>query len=112
MSSPPSSPTTPADAAGSEPADRVAAAVLAVAGVDGLHGGAHGEVATYLPGRRVVGVRLRDPGCAVHVVLAWGVPIAGTAELVRRAVNGLVAGPVDVTIEDVSPPTVPAGPAS
>ncbi|MFD4183444.1 hypothetical protein ACFWPB_20405, partial [Rhodococcus sp. NPDC058514] len=41
-----------------EPADLIADAVLAVPGVAGLHGGMFGEVATYLPGRRVLGVAL------------------------------------------------------
>ncbi|WP_134767931.1 hypothetical protein [Nocardioides sp. 1609] len=99
-----------ADVAEPDPADRVAAAVLAVPGVHGLHAGVHGEVATYLPGRRVNGVRVRGPGWDVHVVLAWAAPVADTAELVRRSVRGLVGGPVDVTVEDVAPPTVLPGP--
>ena len=39
-------------------AEAVAAAVLAHPGVARLSGGAFGTVASYLPGRRVVGVRL------------------------------------------------------
>lgn len=87
-----------------EPIDEVAAAILAVPGIHGLHAGVLGEVATYLPGRRVNGVRLRDPGCEVHVVLEWGMPVAGTAQQVREALAGLVRGPIDVTVEDVAPP--------
>lgn len=89
--------------------DRIAQAVVAVPGVHDLHAGVLGEVATYLPGRRVNGVRMREPGCEVHVVLDWGVPIAVTSDLVRQAVRALVPGPVDVTVEDVAPPaTAPA----
>jgi uncharacterized alkaline shock family protein YloU len=95
------------DAAQPTEADLVAQAARSVPGVHDLHGGVVGEVATYLPGRRVTGVRLRDEGCAVHVVLDWDADIAGTAERVRAAVRSLVSGPVDVTVEDVAPPPGP-----
>lgn len=85
-----------------ELADRVAAAVRGVAGVADLHPGAFGEVATYLPGRRVKGVQLRTDHCAVHVVLYWGAAVLETADRVRTAVLPLVATRVDVTIEDVT----------
>lgn len=85
-------------------ADLVAEAVVAVPGVHGLHAGVVGEVATYLPGRRVNGVRLLEPGCDVHVVLEFGAPIQETSDLVRQAVRPLVGGPVDVTVEDVVAP--------
>lgn len=85
-------------------ADRVAAAVLEVPGVSGLHGGVLGEVATYLPGRRVAGVRLTDEATDVHVVLAWGAPVAATADAVRATVRGVVPGAVHVTVEDVAGP--------
>lgn len=83
------------------PADRVAAAVLGVPGVAGLHGGVLGEVATYLPGRRVAGVRLGDGVTWVHVVLAWGAPVAATADAVRRVAAAQAPGTVHVTVEDV-----------
>lgn len=92
---------------GPEPADVIAAAVRAVQGVHDLHAGVVGEVATYLPGRRVNGVRMRDLGCAVHVVLEWGAPVGATTEAVRAAVQTHVSGPVDVTVEDIADPTVP-----
>ena len=85
-------------------ADRVALAVCAVPGVAGLHTGAFGEVATYLSGRRVNGVRVRPDGCAVHVVLAWGAPVLATADRVRAVVAPLVGTSVDVTVEDVVEP--------
>lgn len=102
----PSAGSTAASGETSEPteADLVAQAARSVPGVHDLHGGVVGEVATYLPGRRVTGVRLRDDGCAVHVVLDWDAGVADTAERVRAAVRPLVAGPVDVTVEDVAPP--------
>lgn len=86
---------------GDDLADAVAAAVRAVPGVVDLHAGTFGEVATYLPGRRVTGVRVRDDGVAVHVVLRFGVPVLDTAQRVRAAVQVLAPGPVDVSVEDV-----------
>ena len=62
--------STPGADLGDSLVDRVERAVLAVDGVQGLHAGVLGEVATYLPGRRVGGLRLRDGGCdEVLVVL-------------------------------------------
>lgn len=91
-----------------ELADRVAAAVLAVPGVHDLHGGVLGEVATYLPGRRVNGVRLRDEETQIHLVLSWDAPVAITTAAVRDQVAGIVPGPVHVTVEDVARPSEPA----
>ena len=78
--------------------------MLAVPGVSSLHAGVFGEVATYLPGRRVNGVRLGDEACEVHVVLDWGTPVLQTADAVRIAVEHLIDGPVDVTVQDIAAP--------
>ncbi|MBI3215411.1 MAG: Asp23/Gls24 family envelope stress response protein [Mycobacterium sp.] len=86
------------------PADVIAAAVSAVPGVAGLHGGMFGEAATYLPGRRIPGIRLDGADTEIHVSLLFGHPIRATAEAVRDAVAGLVTGPVHVTVEDVVRP--------
>jgi uncharacterized alkaline shock family protein YloU len=90
-----------------EQADRVVAAALAVPGVVGLHGGALGEVAVYLPGRRVSGVRLRDGRTEVHVVVAVGAPVPATAAAVQRAVAAVRPGAVDVTVADVGEAGLP-----
>ena len=94
-----------------DPADRVAAAVLALPGVAGLHAGVFGEVNTYLPGRRVAGVRLRPHRAEVHLVLAWGAPVEATAAAVRRVATAVAGTVVDVSIEDVADP-VPLEPRS
>jgi hypothetical protein len=86
-------------------ADAVAAAVLAHPGVVRLSGGAFGTVASYLPGRRVLGVRLplgdADP-VRIAVVARMGVPLARLADELGAAVVA-VLGPVavDVTVADV-----------
>ncbi|WP_241386403.1 hypothetical protein [Rhodococcus sp. CH91] len=84
-----------------ETADLVAHAALAVSGVVSLHGGAFGEVATYLPGRRVDGIRLTDRICEVHIVVRIPADLPAVAQAVRARVAPLVTVPVQVTIEDV-----------
>ena len=86
-------------------AERVLAAVLAVPDVRDVHAGVLGEVATYLPGRRVSGVRVSEEGDAeVHVVLEYGASIEEATAQVRTAVRGVLQGRVDVTVEDVAAP--------
>jgi uncharacterized alkaline shock family protein YloU len=85
-------------------ADQVATLVRSVPGVVGLHGGVFGEVATYLPGRRVSGVRITPERAEVHVTLVWGEPVRATAEIVRNLVAELTGVPVFVTVEDVVTP--------
>lgn len=92
---------SPANDPAPSPADEIAAAVVAVPGVAALHGGVFGEVGTYLPGRRVAGVRTRDGVTDVHVSLFYGVPVRDTAARVRDVVAALTGTAVDVTVEDV-----------
>jgi len=91
-------------------ADDIAALVLAVPDVVRLHAGRFGEVATYLPGRRVTGVKLGDDLIEVHVVVAGQVPVRRTAQLIQAAVATMVATPVHVYVEDVDV-DVPGPPA-
>lgn len=92
---------TATDASGT--ADAVAAAVLAVPGVTSLHGGAFGEVGTYLPGRRVTGVRTQANQIEVHVVVAGDIHVLHVAEQIRAVVAPLAMRPVNVFIEDIDP---------
>jgi len=85
-------------------ADRVAAAVTAVPAVAAMHPGRFGEVATYLPGRRVTGVQVRDDEVEVDVVVRWGVNLPATADAVRTAVARVAQRPVYVVIQDVAAP--------
>ena len=100
--------SAPADSAGADDpaavADRVAAAATGVSGVVGLDGGPFGEAATYLPGRRVAGVRVLadDDTVEVHVVLDVAAPLLDTADRVRDAVSAVTGGRVDVVVEDVA----------
>ena len=85
-------------------AERVAAAVAAHPAVAGLHGGIYGSVATYLPGRKLVGVRIGegDEPVEVAVVLRADRPIPETVRSLRREVSRLCGGAaVDITVADI-----------
>ncbi len=92
----------PADS--TEVADRVRAAVVAVPGVADMHSGSFGEVATYLPGRKVDGVRVRTDVTEVDVVLDWGVHVLETADRDRASVQAITGPTVTVVIQDVAAP--------
>lgn len=84
-------------------ADTVAGIARAVPGVVGLHPGMFGEVGTYLPGRRVTGVRIRDDHIDVHLVIAADAEVRATAAAVRDTVADAFPGhSVDVTVEDIA----------
>ncbi len=83
-------------------ADAIAAAALACPGVSGLHGGPLNEVAAYLPGRTVAGVRLAEDRVEVHIVARYGTVLPALAERVQAAVTPAAAGlPVEVHIADL-----------
>ena len=107
---------------GDEPgrlADRIATAVAGCPSVARL---AEGPIATYLPGRRVTGVRTSDDRVEVAVVAVHGVPVRGLDAEVRAALAPLADGrPVDVHVADVllpgdlepgepAPPAAPSTP--
>jgi len=93
--------------------EAVAAAALGSPLIAGLSGGRLGEVATYLPGRRVLGVREVDGTVEVHVVARWGPPLTEVGDVVRAAVTPFAGGaPVAVFVEDIEVPEEVAGAAS
>lgn len=82
-------------------ADNVAQAALSVPDVTGLHPGPYGGVGTYLPGRRVTGVRLGEDLTEVHVIVSMDADVLLVAEAIRQAVEPLVPTGVDVFVGDV-----------
>jgi hypothetical protein len=99
----PQDPTAPGRGALS---DRVAHAVLAHPDVVRLSGGTFGSIATYLPGRRLVGVTLGegDEPTRIGVVLRLGAPVRATADVLRALVAAETgARRVDVVVADVEP---------
>ncbi|MEU3270851.1 hypothetical protein ABZ639_08380 [Saccharomonospora sp. NPDC006951] len=87
-------------------ADAIAAAVTGHPAVVRLACGGHAALATYLPGRKVKGVRVTGAGEPVDigVVLTLGDPLPGVVAELRERVRA-VAGdvPVNVEIADVEP---------
>ncbi|MGW5523420.1 hypothetical protein [Gordonia sp. NPDC003950] len=88
--------------AGIGTAEAIERAVSVIDGVTGLHGGVFGEIATYLPGGRVNGVRLTDSGGEVHVIVDIGHDLRAVAEQVSQVAGEIAGMPIDVTVEDVS----------
>jgi hypothetical protein len=86
--------------------DAVAAAVLGCAGVAGLDGGRFGEMASYLPGRKVEGVVVSGGRVKVQIRARWAVPVPELAALIRTILMPLTGPrPVDVVIADIDDPS-------
>jgi len=83
-------------------ADVLAAVTLACPAVAGLHLGGTRFVATYLAGRRVVGVRVDEDRVLLSVVLARGASVEALEKQVRGSLASLVGGrDIDVHVADV-----------
>jgi len=90
--------------------DGVAAAVQACPGVSGLDGGRFGEVASYLPGRRVQGVAVRTNSVTVQVRSRWGVSAPDLLSQVTAALTPLIgARRVEVVVADIDEPPARGG---
>ena len=85
--------------------DAVVAAVRGCAGVSGLDGGQFGEVASYLPGRKVEGVVVSGGRVRVQIRSQWAVPAPELAALIKAVLVPLTGHrPVDVVIADIDDP--------
>lgn len=92
-------------------ADRIAGAVLACPLVAGLHGGRFGEVATYLPGRRIPGIRVTPTEVLVHVTGQYPATVRQIAHAVRACAGPHTADlSVTVIVEDLDLPAVAPSP--
>ncbi|MGI8668005.1 MAG: hypothetical protein ACR2N4_18570 [Jatrophihabitans sp.] len=85
--------------------DAVAAAVRSCVDVDDLDGGPLDTVASYLPGRRVPGVRVGSDRVTVQLRSRWGAPVPQVGQQVLAAVRPLVAGrKLDIVVSDIADP--------
>jgi uncharacterized alkaline shock family protein YloU len=85
--------------------DAVASAALACPEVAGVSGGLVGEVATYLPGRSVAGVRVTEDEVEIHIVARWREDLPKVADAVRAAVKPYTGSlPTAVYVEDIEMP--------
>ncbi|MEO6956728.1 MAG: hypothetical protein ABI137_08300 [Antricoccus sp.] len=85
--------------------DIVAAMVRACPGVDDLDGGpSNARLATYLPGRKIDGLRLTDDVLTVQIRSIWDVPVTEVAAQIRHAlVNRTNGRQLDIIVADLSP---------
>ncbi len=91
-----------------DPADVIAEAVQACPAVAALHDGRFGQVTSYLPGRRIVGVVVCPDEIVVGVVGRFPITVAELGRQVRAAVAVLAPGvPVTVHVEDLLTPGDP-----
>ena len=90
--------------------DAVATVVQGCTGVAALDGGPFGQVASYLPGRKVAGVVVGDGRVTVQVRSRWGIPAPDLAALIAAVLAPLTGQrPVDVVIADIDdPPGTPS----
>lgn len=112
MTDPGGNATGPLATAPEPDAEAVAAAALSCDGVHALTRGTDVvEIATYLPGRRVLGVRVAPGRAEVHIVTEYGANMVEVADRVRAAVLTAVAdgtdppAQVDVYVDDVQAPS-------
>ncbi|WOC12290.1 Asp23/Gls24 family envelope stress response protein [Gordonia sp. MP11Mi] len=82
-------------------AEQIADAVLALPGVVDLHSGLFGEVATYLPGRRVTGVAVGDEDGEVHIIVDLAYDLQEVAASVRDTAESITGLPFAVIVEDI-----------
>lgn len=109
MTQPPdSSASPPRQLTGGVDVDAVAAAVRSCSYVDDLDGGPFNTFATYLPGRKVPGVRVRSGRVMVQVRSRWGVPVPKVGKQIRTAVSPFIPGQIlDIVISDIADPPTP-----
>jgi hypothetical protein len=89
--------------------DAVATAVRRCPGVEDLRGGPPQLIATYLPGRRVEGVRIDQRAVVVQVRARWGAPVSDLSAQIRSALRPLVAGRrIDIVVADMADPPPPS----
>ncbi|MHA6799116.1 hypothetical protein [Bounagaea algeriensis] len=114
MASSPSTPADPGAARGvpqeGELADRISALLDEHPDVAAAHSGRFGDIAAYLPGRRVPGVRISDERVEIGVTARWSRRLPALVAELRAAVLDLLTRAdsavraVDVTVADIESP--------
>ena len=91
--------------------DAIARAVKACADVAELSGGRFGEVASYLPGRRVPGVSVQPDVVELHVKARWGASAGDLYAQVSSVLAPLIDRRLDVVVADIDDPPSERSPA-
>jgi hypothetical protein len=90
--------------------DRVVAAAEDCPAVDALVEGPPAMAATYLPRRRVTGIRIEDGVVTIQVRLRWGSTVGELARQVWSAVLPLAGrNRVDIVVADITEPATSGG---
>jgi hypothetical protein len=85
--------------------DDIYAEVIACPGVAGLGSGMIGELATYLPGRRVPGIRVTPELVQLEICARWGPSAQQIGAQIWAALASVVTDrPIEIAITDISPP--------
>ena len=93
--------------------DAVHAAVTTCPGVASLGSGTASSLTTYLPGRRLPGIRINPDSVELEIVASWGLSAAEIVRQIRHALTPVVDGRrVDVTIADIQLPSEAPQPAA
>jgi len=96
-----STPARPVPGVGAPAEAQADAVVAALRSLPTVRLSEHSAVATYLPGRRVTGVRIAEDRVEVHVALVYPTTVQDGAAAVRTALAGVLDSPVDVVVDDV-----------
>jgi hypothetical protein len=82
--------------------DAVHTAVSNCPGVAAVGSGTLAALTTYLPGRRIPGIRINPDSVELEIVADWDATAAHIASEIRVAVAGLADGRrIDITIADI-----------
>jgi len=90
--------------------DAVASAVRAVPGVSDLAGGRFGDATSYVPGRRLTGVAVRDDAVRISVRARWGVAASDLLGHITLALRQIVSDRrIEVVVAEIDNPPWLAG---
>ena len=85
--------------------DAVASAVRAVPGVSDLAGGRFGDTTSYLPGRRLTGVAVREAAVRISVRARWGVAASDLLRQITLALRPIVPDRrIEVVVAEIDNP--------
>jgi hypothetical protein len=93
--------------------DAVHAAIAGCPGVSSVGSGTVASLTTYLPGRRVAGIRVGPDTLEVEIVALWGTTAHELDTHIRQVLAPLVSDHrIDITVADIDLPANPVSPSA
>jgi hypothetical protein len=93
--------------------DAVHAAIAGCPGVSSVGSGTVASLTTYLPGRRVSGIRVNPDSLEIEIVALWGASVGELNTRIRQALAPLVSHRrLDITVADIDLPASPVSPSA